>query len=292
MKTPAVPLYAERDESTMAEARALLARAFARMDELSEIDQQRLVYLEQRSTEIEQQTHDSREVAEDLFHKANNALFIVSVNINLITRGLVRSGDCGPELTKSLTLMAEKIDEIALVNRHLMAAGTGGAGPLYLIHSYISLRSVIQRALEVFEDVAHAKEIRISWEAPAFPAVAIWTDGIALGTVLDNLLSNAIKFSPAGSEVKVAMHRTAQELICTVTDEGPGLSRDEVARLFQRGTPLGPRPTGGESSSGYGLAISRDVVHSLGGRIWCESTKGSGASFIFALPTDAPAIAR
>lgn len=56
--------------------------------------------------------------------------------------------------------------------------------------------------------------------------------------------------------------------------------------LFQRGALLEPRPTGGESSSGYGLAVAHDIVESLGGRIWCESTRGEGASFMFALPTD------
>jgi len=74
---------ADHDESTMAEARALLAQATARIEELSGIDQARLVYLEQR----EQETHDNRETAEDLFHAANGALFIVTVNLGGITNG-------------------------------------------------------------------------------------------------------------------------------------------------------------------------------------------------------------
>jgi len=277
----------DRDASTMTEARALLAQAIARIDELSDLDHQRLNYLEQRSTEIAQKTQDNREAAEDLFHTANNALFVVTVTMNLLAHHLTRDGNCSRPVTRWLRLMEEKINEVALVNRRLLAS-IDGVGPLYLIHSYISFRTVIQRALDVYEDVAREKDIRITWQLPDFPAIAIWSDGVAIGTVLDNLLSNAIKFSQPGTTVTVAMRRAAKELICTVRDEGPGLSASDIAMLFQRGTRLEPRPTGEESSSGYGLAIARDVIESLGGRIWCESENGAGASFMFALPTEPP----
>ncbi|HUP59158.1 MAG TPA: HAMP domain-containing sensor histidine kinase [Thermoanaerobaculia bacterium] len=289
MTETAAPRYlavTDRDASTMMEARALLAQAIARLDALSDIDQERLVYLEQRKTDLEQQSQDNRATAQDLFHTANNALYIVSVNIELLTRHASMHGTCGHDVAKWLGLMSQKIDEVALTNRQLLAASISGTGPLYLIHSYISFRAVIQRALDVYENVAREKNIRISWDLPEFPAITIWTDGVAIGTVLDNLLSNAIKFSPPGTSIHVTMRRAGKELICTVRDEGPGMSAEDVAMLFQRGAPLEPRPTGGESSSGYGLAIAHDVIKSLGGRIWCESEKGTGTSFMFALPTD------
>jgi len=294
MKEATFPFSApgtDRDASTMMEARALLAQAIARIDELSDIDRQRVSYLEQRSTEREQQTHDTREAAEDLFHTANNALFIVTVNLTLLTRYMARER-CTPEATKWLRLMGEKLAEVALVNRRLLAASNDGTGSFYLVHSYISFRSVIQRAVDVYEDIACEKDIRVCWNLPDSPAIAVWSDGVAIGTVLDNLLSNAIKFSQPGTSITVSMRREGKELICTVRDEGPGLSEDDVALLFQRGAQLDPRPTGGESSSGYGLAVAYDVVESLGGRIWCESEKGEGTSFMFALPMDAQATQR
>ena len=291
MKEAAFPFYAfgrDHDASTMTEARALLARAIARIDELSDIDRQRMSYLERRSTDREQQTQDNREAAEDLFHTANNALFIVAVNLNMLTRYLARE-TCSPEAAKWLRIMGDKLGEVALVNRRLLATNNDGTGPLYLVHSYISFRSIVQRALDVYEDVAREKDIRLSWELPPYPAIMVWTDGVAAGTVLDNLLSNAIKFSQPGTSITVSMRREGKELICTVRDEGPGLSDDDVALLFRRGAQLEPRPTGGESSSGCGLAVAYDVVESLGGRIWCDSKKGEGTSFMFALPTDAQA---
>jgi signal transduction histidine kinase len=71
--------------------------------------------------------------------------------------------------------------------------------------------------------------------------------------------------------------------VCTVQDEGPGLDAEEQARLFQRGIRLSPVPTGGESSSGYGLAVAKEPIEKIEGEIWCESQPGQGASFSFRL---------
>jgi signal transduction histidine kinase len=262
--------------SEMAAARLCLDQALERMGELSLADRERLVYLEQSSV-------DKREAAEDLFHTANNALFIMSVNLELLARHLSLRNECQhQEVKKWLDLLMRKTQEIGGVTRRLLAAGT--EGPFYLIQSFVSLRSVIEQALEVYGDVAHDKNIEIAWELPAFPAIAIWTDALAVGMVLDNLLSNAIKFSEPGQKITVKMTRNGEELICAVNDNGPGLSEDERSKCFQRGAQLGPKPTGGESSSGYGLAAARDVVERLGGRIWCESVEGKGSSFRFSLP--------
>jgi signal transduction histidine kinase len=251
-----------QEATPMAEARAWLDRALARIDELSVADRDRLVYLEQRSTE-------NREAAEDLFHTANNASFVMEVELELLTRHL-KSECAHKEVKRWLTILREKIIETKAVNRRLFA--TASEGPLYNIHSFVSFRSVIERALEIYEDVARKKRIRITWTLPQFPAIAIWTDAVAIGTVLDNLLSNAIKFSEPGKG------------ICAVCDEGPGLSRKDLAKLFQRGVSLGPKPTGGEPSSGYGLAAARTLANKLGGRLWCESVEGKGTCFMFSLP--------
>lgn len=270
-------------EAATIQARAVLNDAIAHVHELSDRDRQRLAYLEQASI-------DSQETTEDLFHTANNALFIISVNLELLTRHLASSGESQPrEVTRLLGVLKEKTKEIAEINRQVLSSHESeDDGPLYRIHSFISFRSVIQRAIGHYENVAREKSIRITWSLSDFPGIAIWSDGVALGVALDNLLSNAIKFSDPGTTVDVSLRREEQELICAVRDQGPGLSEADRARLFERGVQLGPKPTGGEPSSGHGLAVARSVVESLGGRLWCESAEGNGSSFMISLPTTMP----
>jgi len=275
-----MPRGSELISASILEARAYLDRAISRLDELSIIDQERLAYLEQR-------TVDQKEANEDLFHSVNNALFVMSVNVDLIKRYLRRSSELRPEIARRVEQLQLNVRQLTELNRQLLAMNTTGTGPLYVVQSFISLRVAIQHAVETYADVAQEKNIEIAWTLPEFPAIAIWTDGVGIATVLDNLLSNAIKFSERGTKVTVTMTRKARDLICSVFDQGPGLTPEEIATVFIRGVTAGPKPTAGESSIGYGLAIAREVVESLGGRLWCESEKGKGSAFLFSIPATA-----
>lgn len=147
----------------------------------------------------------------------------------------------------------------------------------------VDLPLLVQRGCDYYADQAQDKRIRIVFESSAKPLYA-WTDRVLAAVVLDNLLSNAIKFSVSGSIVSVSTTAEPSHLVCSVQDGGPGLSTEEQAKLFQKGVRLGSVPTGGESSTGYGLAISKDLIKALEGSIWCESELGRGSRFSFRLP--------
>ena len=70
-----------------------------------------------------------------------------------------------------------------------------------------------------------------------------------------------------------------------VRDEGPGLSPDDMTKLFGKFARLSARPTGGEHSTGLGLSIVKKMVEAMNGKVWCESEFGKGATFIVELPS-------
>jgi signal transduction histidine kinase len=113
----------------------------------------------------------------------------------------------------------------------------------------------------------------------------IRTDRVVTSAILDNLLSNAVKYSPKNKRIWVRVRSERGGAVCSVQDEGPGLTREEQSRLFQPGVRLGSVPTAGEPSVGYGLALAKRFADALGGEISCTSTKGEGATFAFWLPT-------
>jgi two-component system, sensor histidine kinase and response regulator len=73
-----------------------------------------------------------------------------------------------------------------------------------------------------------------------------------------------------------------------VQDEGEGISQEDMKKLFGKFARLSARPTGGEHSTGLGLSIVKKMVEAMGGRVWCESELGKGATFIVELPTTVP----
>jgi signal transduction histidine kinase len=146
----------------------------------------------------------------------------------------------------------------------------------------VDLPTLVQRACDHYRPAADRKQLAISFKADV-PAPFVWADRVAVAAVLDNLLSNAVKFSPPRKRIWVRVTAEPAALVCTVQDEGPGLSAEEQARLFQRGVRLSPVPTGGEPSTGYGLAVAKALIEKLEGEIWCDSQPGQGAAFSFRL---------
>ena len=119
------------------------------------------------------------------------------------------------------------------------------------------------------------------------PALApIRADKGRLSQVLDNLAGNAIKFGESGSHVTIRTRSTVGGVRVEVSDSGPGLTANDLSKLFVKYAKLGNLPTGGEKSSGLGLAICKKVVELHGGVIGARDNgpDGPGATFWFELP--------
>jgi signal transduction histidine kinase len=106
-----------------------------------------------------------------------------------------------------------------------------------------------------------------------------------LREAIDNLISNAIKYSPVGGNIELNMSLADEDILIRVADEGPGLSEEDVSRLFGRFQRLSARPTGGESSTGLGLSIVKRIIELHGGRVGAQSPgPGRGTTFTIRLP--------
>jgi signal transduction histidine kinase len=112
----------------------------------------------------------------------------------------------------------------------------------------------------------------------------VHADRKRLRQVLDNLISNAVKFSPAGSVVEVDNRHESGSWLVKVIDQGPGLTDADRQAVFDDYTTLSARPTGGENSTGLGMAITRRVVEAHQGEVGVESHPGAGSTFWFSIP--------
>jgi signal transduction histidine kinase len=211
-------------------------------------------------------------------HTLTNYLTVIAAGIDLLQLHLINYPDEQTHrwldtLRHATALMTHTVLELT---------NAPAAGREQLLWEKVDLPTLVQRACDHYRRVADHKQITISLEADV-PSPFVWADRIAVAAVLDNLLSNAVKFSPPQKRIWVRVTAEPADLVCTVQDEGPGLSAEEQARLFQRGVRLSPVPTGGEPSNGYGLAVAKELLEKIEGEIWCESQPGQGASFSFRL---------
>ena len=143
--------------------------------------------------------------------------------------------------------------------------------------------TLLTALVEEFGEQAKAKNISLHFEE-VDQEITLYSDWSIVLEVLENLLSNAIKYSPHGKRVFVRAAIHEANVYCEVRDEGPGLSEEDQKNLFGKFSRLTPQPTGGESSSGLGLFITRKLVNLLGGDIDCTSTLGIGTTFSVQIP--------
>ena len=105
-------------------------------------------------------------------------------------------------------------------------------------------------------------------------------DPVRLRQVLDNLIANALANRTPGSRVAVRAGRSRDGVLIAVSDTGPGIPHDELARIFNLGVRLDASATG----SGLGLTLSGAIVRAHGGVLEVESTSGEGSTFTIVLP--------
>jgi signal transduction histidine kinase len=112
--------------------------------------------------------------------------------------------------------------------------------------------------------------------------ITIRADGRRVRQIVFNLVSNAVKFTPAAGRVEVSARLDDDRVEIAVADSGPGIAADELEAIFEEFT----QATGSKQAegTGLGLPLSRKLVELHGGRLWVESTSGTGATFRFTLP--------
>jgi signal transduction histidine kinase len=244
--------------SAIARARADLDRALARLESLADDDRQRVSYS---------------------VHALNNYLMVVGTTLQLLRSKLALRGD--RDVMRWLDSLKQATNLMMSTARGVLTATSDALPPL--LFEQASLTEVAAGVCQSYATVARKKRVRITWRAP-HELDSVYTDRVAAGAVLDNVLSNAVKYSTPGTTVSVTMIKNLDEVVCSIRDHGPGLSDADQEKLFQRGVRLTPQPTSGEASTGYGLAVAKDLATALGARLTCSSVLGEGSCFMFSMP--------
>jgi signal transduction histidine kinase/DNA-binding response OmpR family regulator len=158
------------------------------------------------------------------------------------------------------------------------------SGKLTVEKAPFSVHDLVDRALQLVSGAAAAKKLELILDLdPGMPQMIIG-DVTRLRQVLLNLLSNAVKFTETGEVRLQASVVDAKTMVFRIHDTGPGISLDQVDRLFEAFTQLDSSTTRKHGGTGLGLAISSRLVEAMGGAISVRSVPGCGSEFSFTIP--------
>jgi signal transduction histidine kinase len=222
-----------------------------------------------------------RNMTADIAHELRTPLSVIRANLEAILDGVFQpTKENVTSIHKEAVLLSRLVDD-------LQELALADAGRLRIEPEPTDVALLIKRVLTGVAARAKSQGVVVVKElASDLPAVSV--DSQRIGQVLSNLVDNALRHSPEGSTITVRARETADEVQVDVVDQGPGLSPEELALVFERfyrGDRARSRATGG---AGLGLAIVRQLVEAHGGRVWVESIEGQGATFSFTIPLQGP----
>ncbi|HEY5604851.1 MAG TPA: HAMP domain-containing sensor histidine kinase [Gammaproteobacteria bacterium] len=185
-----------------------------------------------------------------------------------------------PELIDLITRTGQNMQQVIAGFLNTESSANATPEPKY---KKIVLNDVVDKSMQVNESYARKKGVKLKKElADNLPVIE--ADEFRLSQVLDNLIGNAMKFSPRETTTIVRTHADEQYVYAEICDGGPGFTEDDMKKLFTRYARLSNRPTGGESSSGIGLSMSKQFIELHKGRIGVRNNPNSGATFWFSIP--------
>jgi signal transduction histidine kinase len=211
-------------------------------------------------------------------HDLKNPLY----NIRLLSKTIIEENLNGEDLKEFTQDILTTSDRMLNLIADLLDINAIEQGSMKIELSEIDIIELTFGICDIYHERAKVKGITIHFD-PQLEHLSVLGDRRLLQQVLDNLVSNAIKYSPHNKNVYIRLLSNSQVARFEIKDEGIGIKEEEKHKLFGKFSKLSTLPTGDESSSGLGLSIVKQYVEVMGGRVWCESTYGEGASFFFEL---------
>jgi signal transduction histidine kinase/CheY-like chemotaxis protein/HPt (histidine-containing phosphotransfer) domain-containing protein len=303
--------FSEDDVDTLQLMAALVGGALAQQLEVDQRNQveetlvKRTQELEQRNDQLTHVLFELEKAGEELKQKniqvqeaarlKNEFLANMSHEIRTpmnaiigFTEILMRA-DLGPQEKEYLTYIRDAGRGLISLIGDILDFSKIEAGKLTIELIDFDLVKVVEGAVQLLVEQAEAKGLRIEKKIdPRLPNRTVGDPG-RLRQILINLLGNAIKFSSSGTIVIEATQKIENAdgsvvVYFSVTDQGVGLSEQEIGKLFQPFVQADGSTTRKFGGTGLGLSICKQLVELMDGRIGIESTKGSGAKFWFTLP--------
>lgn len=213
----------------------------------------------------------------DIAHELRTPLSVLQANIEGMQDGVLEKSPENLESLHQETLTLSRLIE------DLRTLSLAESGQLKFNLKSTDMRDLSSKVVEGMQTQFASKKVSLSLESPEVLA-PVTADPDRIQQVLGNLLTNALRYTPENGRVSVKVGADDGGVIASVTDNGIGISSQDLPKLFDRFYRADRSRTRATGGTGLGLAIVKQLVEAHGGRVWATSELGKGSSFFFRLP--------
>ncbi|HEY6435263.1 MAG TPA: ATP-binding protein, partial [Ignavibacteriaceae bacterium] len=204
-----------------------------------------------------------------------------SINLSLKLLENKKLGELNKDQSEVINSLRQQSNRLSRVINELLDYSQIETGNIKLNFTWVKPEDVIELGVTALVMQAAEKNIHFETEIEEnLPEVRADLEKVVF--VFVNILNNAIRYSKQNDEIKFIANKGDGEVFFSIIDHGPGISKEDQEKLFQRFTQVGKKSGQGW---GLGLAISKEFIQAQNGRIWIKSESGKGSTFIFTLPT-------
>ncbi len=229
----------------------------------------------QMATSLEQQEQMRRDFIANAAHELRTPLTNLQGYLEALRDGVITADRATYES------LHEEADRLVRLSRSLDALAEGDADgePPALVE--VDLAAAVRAALDLAAPSIERAGLRLETDVP--PALPARADPDRLAQVLANLLSNAVRYTPRGGLVSVGAERRPGDVLVSVANSGEGIPAEDLDRVFERFYRVEKSRDRARGGAGIGLAIVKQLVEGIGGRVGAESRDGQ-TRFWFSLP--------
>jgi len=235
------------------------------------------------AADLERGEASRRRFFQDAAHEMKTPLAVIEATAAAVMDGVYDHDD------RHLVTIREQARLLGRVVDDLRTISLADAGVLPLSLTAVRVDEVVGSVAEAFVARAEARRVRITTEPTPLRAVTATADRDRLTQAIATMVDNAVRFAPEGGHVTLTSLEARGSARVEVVDDGPGVTAEDVTRIFDRFYQADPSRDRASGTSGLGLAIARAIAEAHGGRVGVGSGPDGGARFWLEIPSVQPA---
>jgi signal transduction histidine kinase len=229
--------------------------------------------------------NELRMILSNLSHELCRPLISLRAGFDLLLGDSARP--ISPDQRGHVQTMVALCDDLLRLTRSYLDYAGLVQGTRPLCYGCFTIGALIREIDRQFSQTAAVR--RIAWECELDGSDAtVMTDASRCQQILGNLVANALKYTPDGGQVRVVARHEGRHWLLVVSDTGPGIPTEALAKVFEPFYRLSRDEHSGVEGCGLGLAICREMVDQMGGKIAISSAVGQGTRVTVQLPVEAP----